>query len=116
MSSIGSTSIAALGFAGSIVGSSQPEAAVDQSKAASAEQKARTDQKDLAAQALDGILDPEFGTDRDADGRLLYRRSPQPAPNGNGNGDEGESSNPQETAPRPADALGESGKSLDIDA
>jgi hypothetical protein len=112
MSSIGSTSIANLGFAGSIVGSSQPEAAADQSKAASAEQKARTDQKDLAAQALDGILDPEFSTDRDADGRLLYRRPQQPAPNE----DEGKSSNPQETAPRPADALGESGKSLDLEA
>ena len=78
MSSIGSTSIVGLGFAGSIVGSSQPEAAVDRGKAASAEQKARVDQNDLLAQALDGVADPELGSDRDADGRLLYRRSAPP--------------------------------------
>jgi hypothetical protein len=112
MSSIGSTSIVGLGIAGSIVGSSQPEAAVDRGKAASAEQKVRVDQNDLLAQALDGITDPELGSDRDADGRLLYRRSAPPA----ANGIDGELSNPQVTPPRPADALGESGKSLDIEA
>jgi hypothetical protein len=112
MSSIGSTSIVSLGIAGSIVGSSQPEAAVDRGKAASAEQKARVDQNDLLAQALDGITDPELGSDRDADGRLLYRRSAHAAANGN----DDELPNPQVTPPRPADALGESGKSLDIEA
>jgi hypothetical protein len=112
MSGIGSTSIAGLGFAGSIVGSSQPDATVDRVKAASAEQKARVDQNDLQAQALDGIADPELGSDRDADGRLLYRRSAHPDANGN----DDELSNPQVTPPRPADALGESGKSLDIEA
>jgi hypothetical protein len=111
MSSIGSTSVAGLGLAGSIVGSSHPEAVRNQEKAASAQQKARVDQKNLLAQALDDVADPEFGTDRDADGRLLYRRSvpagesatSEPMPNSDA------------VSARPADALGESGKSLDIE-
>jgi len=112
MSTIGSATTAGLGLAGSIVGSSGPEAAADQSKAASADQKARVDQKDLVSKTLDDVADPEFGSDRDADGRLLYRRPGQPA--GNANGDDASS---QETmTPRPVDAFGDRGKSLDIEA
>jgi hypothetical protein len=112
MSTIGSPSAAGLGLASSIVGSSRPEAATDRSKAASAEQKARVDQKDLLAKTLDDVADPEFGSDRDADGRLLYRRSGQPARSGKGD----DASSQAPAAPRPADAFGDSGNALDIEA
>jgi hypothetical protein len=106
MSTIGAASF---GLASSIVGSSRPEAATNQIHAASAEQKARVDQKALLARTLDDVADPELGSDRDADGRLLYRRSGSPA----GTADEEVDG---EGAPRPADAFGDRGKSLDLEA
>jgi hypothetical protein len=112
MSTIGSASVAGLGLAGSIVGSSGPEAAADRNKAASAEQKARVDQKEISSKTLDDVGDPEFGSDRDADGRLLYRRSRQPAPAAN---EDAAASQPPAT-PRPADAFGDSGNALDVEA
>ena len=108
MSTIGST--ASFNVAGSIVGSSQPDAATDRLKAASAEQKARVDQNDLSAQALDDVADPEFGSDRDADGRQLYR-----APNSPRRPD-GQIAQDQPEQPPPADAFGESGNALDLQA
>jgi hypothetical protein len=112
MSTIGSATTAGLALAGSIVGSSGPEAVADRSKAASADQKARVDQKDLLSQTLDDVADPEFGSDRDADGRLLYRRPGQPAANVNGD----PSSSQEAIAPRPVDAFGDRGKALDLEA
>jgi len=112
MSTIGSASATGLGLVGSIVGSSRPEAAIDQSKAAAADQKARADYNELLANALDDVADPEFGSDRDADGRLLYRRSGQAA--NSVNGDAASSQAP--ATPRPADAFGDSGNALDIEA
>jgi len=111
MSTIGSASATGLGLAGSIIGSSRPEAAIDESKAASADQKARADQE-LLSNALDDVADPEFGSDRDADGRLLYRRSGHAA--NSAKGDAASSQAP--VTPRPADAFGDSGKTLDIEA
>lgn len=109
MSTIGA---AGLGLASSVVGSSRPENAANQIHAASAEQKARADQKQVVAQTLDGVADPEFGSDRDADGRLLYRRSGPPSDE-----KDGASTADQETSlPRPVDAFGDRGKSLDLDA
>jgi hypothetical protein len=109
MSTIGAAGIA---LASSIVGSSRPEGATNQIHAASAEQKARADQKQVLAQALDDVADPQFGSDRDADGRLLYRRSSPPT------GEmEGQSVTDQEgSMPRPVDPFGDRGKSLDLDA
>jgi len=112
MSTIGSATTAGLALAGSIVGSSGSEAVADQSKAASADQKARVDQQALLTQTLDGVADPEFGSDRDADGRLLYRRPGQPVVNANGDAP----SSPEAMAPRPVDAFGDRGEALDLDA
>jgi len=108
MSTIGSASSIGMGLAGSIVGSSLPEAATDRSKAASAEQKALVDLKDVA-KSVEDLADPEFGSDRDADGRLLYRRPGQPA---------GDANHESALTPtqRPADAFGDRGKALDIEA
>jgi len=110
MSTIGSASATSLGLAGSIVGSSIPDAAANQSKAASAEQRARVDQNDIQSKSIDDVADPEFGSDRDADGRLLYRRPGQAADQGDAD------STGDETPARPADAFGDRGKSLDIEA
>jgi hypothetical protein len=109
MSTIGA---AGIGMASSVVGSSRPEAATNHTHAASAEQKARADQKQVIAQTLDGVADPQFGSDRDADGRLLYRRSGSPA------GERDAQSAPDHDAStlRPVDAFGDSGKSLDLEA
>jgi hypothetical protein len=112
MSTIGSPSIASLGLASSIVGSSRPEAAIDQSKAASAEQKARVDRDELAVNSLEDVSDTEFGSDRDADGRLLYRRS---APAAHPADPEALADETPLTS-RPEDAFGDSGKALDLDA
>jgi hypothetical protein len=111
MSTIGSASATVLGLAGSIVGSSRPEAAVDQSKAASADQKARAD-LELLSNALEDVGDPEFGSDRDADGRLLHRRSRQSANSAKRDAIPDHSP----ATPRPADPFGDSGNALDIDA
>jgi hypothetical protein len=58
------------------------------------------------------VADPEFGSDRDADGRLLYRRPGQPAATVNGD----PSSSQEAIAPRPVDAFGDRGKALDLEA
>jgi hypothetical protein len=109
MSTIGA---AGLGLASSIVGSSRPESAANPLHAASAEQRALVNQKELLAQTLDDVADPEFGSDRDADGRLLYRRSAPPKDAHDPNA----SDNDEPITPRPADAFGDRGKSLDLDA
>jgi hypothetical protein len=109
MSTIGA---AGLGLASSIVGSSRPESATNQIHAAAAEQKARADQKQIVSQTLDDVADTEFGSDRDADGRLLYRRSGLPPDQM-----DGQSAGDDEAATaRPPDAFGDRGKALDLDA
>lgn len=114
MSTIGSTSVAGINLAGSIVGSSRPEAATDRQKAASADQKGLIDRRTAFAQSVDDVADPEFGSDRDADGRTLYHRP----------GDE-EPVSAEETEPQRSvaaashhavDAFGDCGKQLDIEA
>jgi hypothetical protein len=112
MSTIGSPTVASLGLAASIVGSSRPEAAVDQNIAAAAEQKAIVDRAELSANTLEDVSNSEFGSDRDADGRQLYRRS-----DSNSNPATGETPSSQAPlTPRPEDAFGDSGNALDMDA
>ena len=94
------------------MGSSRPETAANHLHAASAEQRARVSQKEQLAQTLDDVADPEFGGDRDADGRLLYRRT---APPKDGLDPNASDSN-EPLTPRPADAFGDRGKSLDLEA
>jgi len=106
MSTIGSAT--GLGIAGSIVGSSRPESVIDRAKAASAEQKAVVDLRDSLV--LEDVADPEFGSDRDADGRLLYRR---PDLSGQAAAEEAGSGGPDH---RPADPSGDSGRRLDLEA
>jgi hypothetical protein len=65
MSTIGGTTVAGLNLAGSIVGSSRPEAVSEPKQASIANQTAPIDQD---------VADAEFSTERDADGRRMYER------------------------------------------
>jgi hypothetical protein len=118
MSTIGGTTAAGLNLAGSIVGSSRPEAVSDHNNAARADQKSQIDRDITIKEGPDGISDPQFSKDRDADGRQMYHsdaavEDPADQP------DEGKMA---ETGGAPlrlihaTDAFGDRGNALDIDA
>lgn len=114
MSTIGSTSPAGLNLAGSVAGTIRADSAVDQNKAASAEQKANLDRRDALTQTLGDIADPDFGSDRDADGRLPYHRSA--AADVPSEPDEHSTGAATRRRAPTADPFGDRGNSLDVEA
>ncbi len=113
MSTIGSATAAGLNLASSIVGSSRPEAAGDQSQSFAAEQNAQVDRLAQLSKTLGDVADAEFGGDRDADGRMPYRRSTSAA----GRSTDSTAPSPASVPPRPAsDAFGDRGNALDVEA
>jgi hypothetical protein len=127
MSTIGGTTAAAFNLAGSIVGSSRPEAVADQNRASSAIQRTQNDIDAALGESLDDVADAEFSTERDADGRQLYQRRTPPeesaaeAPaDGTGTDatvtDATVTRGPLATPIHAADAFGDRGNALDIDA
>jgi hypothetical protein len=118
MSTIGGTTAAGLNLASSIVGSSRPEAVSDQGKALSADHKAQIDRDAAIKESPDDVADAQFGTDRDADGRQLYRRrQPDTAePTEDAILDESVGSALSPTRSHATDAFGDRGNALDIDA
>lgn len=116
MSTIGGLTAAGINLAGSVVGSSHPEAVADHRDAASADHRAQIDRDATLAQPPEDVADAEFSSDRDADGRQMYRRRPldphDPAQTAGGS----------DVAPVPSgrvhatDASGDRGNALDIDA
>jgi hypothetical protein len=122
MSTIGGTTAAAFNLAGSIVGSSRPEAVADQNRASSAIQRAQADIDAALGESLDDVADAEFSTERDADGRQLYQRRTPPeeiaaeAP-ADGTVTDGTVTGGALAPPiHAADAFGDRGNALDIDA
>jgi len=117
MSTIGGMTAAGLNLAGSIVGSSRPEAASAQADAASADHKAQIDRDATLAQSPEDVADTQFSSDRDADGRQMYRRRAAEPPVSVET-----AADPADVAPSPiarshaADAFGDRGNALDIDA
>jgi len=117
MSTIGGATAVGLNLAGSIVGSSRPEAVADHNNAAHADHKSQIDRDIAIKEGAEGIEDPQFSADRDADGRQLYHgqvavenAADQPA--------DGQASG-TETPLRhvhAVDAFGDRGNTLDIDA
>jgi hypothetical protein len=108
MSTIGPGSIGALNIAGSFAGAQRTESQADGAKAAAAQRKFQVDQNAMSAHALEDVGEADLTSERDPDGRLPYgagRRSEQ--------GDDDDS---QQTAPRPQDAFGERGATLDLEA
>jgi hypothetical protein len=101
---------------GSIVGSARPEAVSDHAKAVATTEKTKTEFDAVLGESLDDVADTQFSKDRDADGRQLYsRRAPDaPAPETTNVVDE----EPPLPIPRghAADAFGDRGNALDIDA
>ena len=117
MSTIGGITAGGLNLAGSVVGSSSPEAVSEQADAASADHRAQTDRDAALNQAPEDVADAQFSSDRDADGRQLYRRAPLEQPVSL----EKDADAADETATpivrsHAADAFGDRGNALDIDA
>jgi hypothetical protein len=117
MSTIGGMTAASFNLAGSIVGSSRPEAVSDQADAASADHKAQIDRDVALEQSPEDVADPQFSSDRDADGRQMYeRRAPGPPVSVETVAD-ATGVEPIPTAhSHAADAFGDRGNALDIDA
>jgi hypothetical protein len=106
MSILGAGGLGGLPLASSIAGSLRNNAAADdRTKAEQATQKFQADEN-KAANLSEDVEEMEFSADRDVDGRLPYtaRRRRK-------GGSEGEDSQP-----RAADAEGERGSSLDLEA
>ncbi len=112
MSTIGGMGAAALNLASSVVASSRPEAVGEQAQTQAVHQQAQTE----LTEAPGEVEDAQFSPDRDADGRQLYRR--QPAAEHSEIPRELAEATPAETvAPsHAADAFGDRGNALDIDA
>jgi hypothetical protein len=105
----------ALGLAGSIAGSQQRSpASADRVQADQALQKLHADESRLAGQDLDDSVETDFShgqvADRDADGRLPWQFPGAPSQPGEEQPAEGPAST------RPADAEGDRGGKLDLDA
>jgi hypothetical protein len=105
-------SAAALNVASSVVAASRPEAVGEQAQTQAAHQQAQA----ALPEAADDIEDAQFSPDRDADGRQLYRRPAAPA-------QEAIASEAGDAVPsgpvtpnHAADAYGDRGNALDIDA
>ncbi|HET6328962.1 MAG TPA: hypothetical protein VFG04_30035 [Planctomycetaceae bacterium] len=117
MSTIGGLTAAGMNLAGSIVGSSHPEAVADQGDAASADHRAQIDRDATLAQPPEDVADAEFSSDRDADGRQMYLRRPLEPLDSTETAADG-----SDVVPIPrgrshaADASGDRGNALDIDA
>jgi hypothetical protein len=117
MSTIGGMTAASFNLAGSIVGSSHPEAVSDQADAASADHKAQIDRDIALEQSPEDVADPQFSSDRDADGRQLYQRPAPGAPVSVETAADAASVAPLPTpCSHAADAFGDRGNALDLDA
>lgn len=116
MSVIGPANLGAINLAGSVAGAQQTSAdEADQAKQTSAQRDAAANLKAMASKALDGVDAADESAERDADGRMPY------------GGDDNDASQPATTeaprrrpsrsrAPRPKDAFGELGGTLDVEA
>jgi hypothetical protein len=112
MSTIGGMDAAALNLASSVIASARPEAVGEQAQTQAAHQQAQIAPSD----ASDDVEDAQSSSDRDADGRQLYRRPAPPAPETIA----GKANNAVPLVPvtpgHPADAYGDRGNALDLDA
>jgi len=111
MSAIGSPGLGAINLAGSLAGVQQNDASADQVKENNSAQKFQVDQRAMSAESMGDISDPEFAADRDPDGRqssVLSRSTEGEA--------ETLSSVTLPQSRHAADAFGERGTVLDLDA
>jgi len=112
MSTIGGMGAGALNLASSVVASSRPEAVGEQAQTQAVHQQAQL----ALTEAPGDVENAQFSPDRDADGRQLYRRPLAPGQHAtDGEPDDASSSAPV-IAPHAADAFGDRGNALDLDA
>jgi hypothetical protein len=117
MSTIGGMTAAGFNLAGSIVGSSRPEAVSDQADAAAADHKAQIDRDVALEQSPEDVSDPQFSSDRDADGRQMYERRALGPPASVETAADATSVAASPTfSSHAADAFGDRGNTLDLDA
>lgn len=109
MSVLGSSSIGGLNLAGSLAGAQRNNAGDDEVKATAADRKFQQDQKAQSAQSLGDVAQTDRSADRDADGRLPYHPHARPDARDADNNEDGEQ-------PVSADAFGERGRRLDLQA
>jgi hypothetical protein len=110
MSAIGGGSIGVLNLAGSIAGSQRNNATADQARSEAAEKSFQADVARMAAKAHGDVSDPDFSSDRDADGRMPYHETQR----------QGESSADEVAVPvtcgRSIDLDGALGNAIDLQA
>jgi hypothetical protein len=111
MSTIGSATAAGFNLAGSVAGSPRTEAS-DRYRAAAADQKSQVD-RERFSQSLSDVGNAEFGSERDADGRQIYRRAERRK---TGDAEAAVSAESPGPLPSTADAFGERGNTLDLEA
>ena len=114
MSAIGPGNIGALNIAGSFAGAQRTEAEADRTKEAAAGRKFKIDQQAMSAHGSDDVAETDLSADRDADGHYLpgERTDQQTA-------DDRSADNAKQQADRirrAADANGERGTTLDLNA
>jgi hypothetical protein len=116
MSMIGGATTAALNLIGSVVGSARPEAA-GPGRGPSSTVTTQADFDAALGESLDDVADAEFSKDRDADGRQLYERRGSDLPaSPETPGSEETLTSQLISRAHAADAFGDSGNALDIDA
>jgi hypothetical protein len=113
MSVIGPGSLGSFNLAGSVAGSQRNNSGEDRVKETSADRKFQADQRTMSASSLEDVAETDLLSERDPDGRLPYS-SPDHEEQ-----DSLELSTPDQSSNQPhrnADAFGERGIRLDVDA
>ena len=111
MSVIGPGNIASLNLAGSLAGAQRTNAADGEQKADAADRRFQLDQRALSAKSLGDVAETDRSADRDADGRTPYQDAERTVRADDKGRDE-----PPRSLRAAADAFGERGSQLDLEA
>ncbi len=114
MSTIGPGSIGALNLAGSFAGAQRTEADADRTKEAAAGRKFKIDQQAMSAHESDDVAETDLSADRDADGHYLPGERADQQTTDDRAADAAKQH--ADRMRRAADANGERGTALDLDA
>jgi hypothetical protein len=113
MSTIGGMTATGMNLAGSIAGAARADGGAGHAKAPSAPTAIGHDA--TIKESPDDVADAQFSADRDADGRQLYqRRAPQPQVPSEPSAEDVSSATEHNS--HAADAFGDRGNALDLDA
>jgi|GEM_PF-5899392 len=117
MSAIGSGNLGAVNLAGSLAGAQRTNSESDRVKEEAAKRNFQIDQKAMSANSLEDVGQTDQATDRDADGRMAYSDDETDLENrANTESAKSEEDLEVKTKRKSADAFGEKGTTLDIEA